>query len=346
MKKRYFNISTAGCEGKIDIFGSIGEVWWDENGGNSASKLADKMEELKKTKCDSYHVRINSLGGDVDAALAIYDMLKGLPNVTTECIGMCASAATVIFMAGKTRQIAKTARFLIHKCSSYAWGNENEIQRTLEEQKSLNEQLAAIYQENGVSAEKVSELMEANDGQGRWIKPSEAVELGFATELSEGGIKSASAYGRNDIISARLPLPDDMDEDVSPTMLNKIKLIISELLTPKTQDTVDKNKIEEVQQMLNAEKATVAQVTAELDELKNQLNDMTAERDDLKAQLEAMTNERDTHQNHAIELQKLLDKSPAAPTAVNGDDNHAHRSEEEEFVKNSPYYAAIRKEIE
>lgn len=345
MKKRYFNIVTAGGEGRVDIFGSIGEDWWDENGGNSAAKLADKLEELKKTKCESYHVRINSLGGDVDAALAIHDMLKGLPEVTTECIGMCASAATVIFMAGKNRQIAKTARFLIHKCSSYAWGNENEIQRTLDEQKSINEQLAAIYQDHGVSAEKVQELMDANDGQGRWIKPSEAVEWGFATELSEGGSKAATAYGRTDILGAHLPLPEDMEEDVPPSLMNKIRQIISDLLTPKNQNDMDNKTIEEVQQMLNTANKTVAQVTAERNELRTQLQAKTEEIDRLNSQISDLTKERDTHMNRAEELQKLMDKTPTASTAVNGDDTNTPPSPEEEYVKNSSYYQGIRNEM-
>ena len=113
MHKRFFNFSSDGSVGNIDIFGSIGEDWWADDGGNTAKKIKDLIDQVSKTNCSAYHVRINSLGGEVDAALAIHRLLASLPNVTTECIGFCASAATVIFMAGKERLIAKNALFLI-----------------------------------------------------------------------------------------------------------------------------------------------------------------------------------------------------------------------------------------
>ena len=80
MHKRFFNFSSDGSVGRIDIFGSIGEDWWDENGGNSASKINDIINRVRQENCSSFHVRINSLGGEVDAALAIHSLLASLPN--------------------------------------------------------------------------------------------------------------------------------------------------------------------------------------------------------------------------------------------------------------------------
>jgi len=335
--KRFFNISTDGTEGRVDIFGSIGEDWWDENGGNSASKIKDVLEKLKATNCESYHVRINSLGGDVDAALAIHDMIKGLPNVTTECIGFCASAATIIFMAGATRQISKTARFLIHKCSSYAWGNENEIQRTLEFQQSTNEAIVNVYLDCGVDKATVKDLMEANDGQGKWLTASEVKEFGFATEISEGGKATNMVFNCADLKDAHLPIPEDMEEQLSPSLMEAIRNFVSKLIPKNSND-------------MKKEPATdnAAELQTQLDAANAQLTDVTAQRDDLQNQVTSLTTERDTLQNRVKELEQLLDRHTPEPTpAPNGNDNPANDESATvaDYVKNNPAYQAIAKEL-
>lgn len=334
MHKRFFNFSSDGSVGNIDIFGSIGEDLWADDGGNTAKKIKDLIDQVSKTNCTSYHVRINSLGGEVDAALAIHHLLASLPNVTTECIGFCASAATVIFMAGKERHIAKNALFLIHKCSSYAYGNENEIQRTLQEQQTINETIRNTYIDAGVSPDTVDDLMSANDGQGRWISAADALQFGFATAISSTS-GTTNAYNAADFQDAHLPLPDSIDE-FSPSLMNRIRNYIQELIKPKT--TMPEN---------NTNPTNTAQPTAE-----QQIQTLTAERDQALTERDQAITERDqarTERDQAVadrdSLQAIIDQTPTVPTAVNGDDKPAPEDPVSDFISNSPAYQAIKEEL-
>lgn len=59
---------------------------------------------------------INSTGGNVRTAFAIYDLLKSLNvKITTIAIGNCCSVATVLFALGSERFIAKNARYMLHQ---------------------------------------------------------------------------------------------------------------------------------------------------------------------------------------------------------------------------------------
>ncbi len=334
MTKRFFNITTADGVGTIDIFGRIGEDWWDESGGNTAKKINDIIEDVRKTNCTSYHVRINSLGGEVDAALAIHHLLASLPNVTTECIGFCASAATVIFMAGKERHIAKNALFLIHKCSSYAYGNENEIQRTLQEQQTINETIRSTYIDAGVSSDTVDDLMSANDGQGRWISAADALQFGFATAISNTS-GTTNAYNAADFQDAHLPLPDSIDE-LSPSLMNRIRNYIQELIKPKT--TMPENNTNPTNTAQPTAEQQIQTLTAERDQARNERDQAITERDQARTERDKAVAERDS-------LQAIIDQTPTAPTAVNGDDHPGTEDPVSDFINNSPAYQAIKKEL-
>lgn len=64
---------------------------------------------------DEITVRINSGGGDVFAAVAIYTRLKEhKAKISVKIDGWCASAATIIAMAGDTIEISVGGVFMIH----------------------------------------------------------------------------------------------------------------------------------------------------------------------------------------------------------------------------------------
>ena len=64
---------------------------------------------------DDITVMINSCGGDVRGALAIYRALQRHPaSVTTIARGYCASAATIVLLAGSWREAAAGTKLLLH----------------------------------------------------------------------------------------------------------------------------------------------------------------------------------------------------------------------------------------
>lgn len=340
MRKRFFNFSSDGSVGNIDIFGSIGEDWWADDGGNTAKKIKDLIDQVSKTNCSAYHVRINSLGGEVDAALAIHRLLASLPNVTTECIGFCASAATVIFMAGKERLIAKNALFLIHKCSSRAYGNENKIRRTLEEQQVINNTIRNTYVDAGCDPDTIDRLMNENDGLGRWLSADEALQHGFATAIADTNTSATNTYNSADFVQADLPLPPinsipsiqstpSNQEELSPSLMQRIRNFVHEIINTKNSNTMPENN-----------NTPSAQPTAE-----QQIQSLTAERDQAITERDQAITERDQANRRADELQAIIDQTPTATAAVNGDDAPAPADPAADFVAKSSYYQGIKAEL-
>jgi len=93
-------------EGKIYLDGEIGSNVTLESVRNQVVALGD---------IDVLNVDINSGGGDVTVGYAIHDYLKGLDiEVNTKAVGICASIATVIFLAGKNRSMLPNAELMIH----------------------------------------------------------------------------------------------------------------------------------------------------------------------------------------------------------------------------------------
>jgi ATP-dependent protease ClpP protease subunit len=90
-------------------------------------RIQRDVNAIKTLGASIVTVNIHSLGGDANHALAIYDALKEhSAKIITKISGMCASAATVIFMAGNERKMSENALMLVHKCWRLVIANENE----------------------------------------------------------------------------------------------------------------------------------------------------------------------------------------------------------------------------
>src|SRR5579862_974410 len=91
------------------------------------------------------HLYINSPGGSVYSALAIYDTMQYIrPDVSTICIGMAASAAAFLLAGGAKgkRTTLPNSRIMIHQPWGGAQGTASDISIQAEEIKRLK---GALY---------------------------------------------------------------------------------------------------------------------------------------------------------------------------------------------------------
>lgn len=155
----------------INIKGIIGE---DQN------TLVSVIAQIQKEQTENIHVLIDSIGGDLDEGLSIYNYLKNLKNVTTECQNNCASAASIIFLAGKNRIAG--CPIMIHNPWTQAQGDSDELHAIAEFLREKESQLETIYASHTkVEAQVLSNLMDNET----YISPSQAVSLGFATQAKQ-----------------------------------------------------------------------------------------------------------------------------------------------------------------
>ena len=148
----------------------------DVNSYDLVAQLNDIPEDYDIT------VHINSNGGEVKEGLAIYNALK-TRNVTTVCEGFAASAASLVFMAGKRRVMNAASLLFIHQAIVSAYGNPDELEKVASDLRTITEAAANAYKEGGVniSDEELKKMLKAES----WIKAEEALEMGFATEIAE-----------------------------------------------------------------------------------------------------------------------------------------------------------------
>lgn len=122
-------------------------------------------------------VIINSGGGDVFTGSEIYSRLKDHKGqVIVKIVGVCASIASVIAMAGDTVEMSPTGLFMIHNAMAWTYGNTKEHKKQIEALEVVNNSIALAYQnKTGLPMETIRNLMEEET----WFSCDRALEYGF-----------------------------------------------------------------------------------------------------------------------------------------------------------------------
>ena len=131
------------------------------------------------------HVYINSPGGSLSAALAIYDAMRFIgPDVATTCFGIAMSGGSLILAGGADgkRAALPNARILIHQPSSGFQGQSTDIEIHAREVLELRRRTEEIYaRHTGQTVEQLHDDMERD----RFFSAEEAVEYGLVDRLVE-----------------------------------------------------------------------------------------------------------------------------------------------------------------
>lgn len=132
-------------------------------------------------------VLINSPGGAVDDGFAIYDMMRFIRcPVTSVCIGLAASAATIILLGGdKGRRVAlPNTRILLHQPSQAMRGVASDIEISAREILRIRERINRLLsEETGQKPERIQDDLNRD----YWLSAEEAVKYGLLDKV----VKSA-----------------------------------------------------------------------------------------------------------------------------------------------------------
>lgn len=176
----------------ITIYDMIGEDWWT-GGGFTESRMA---AALRKIGNQAVTVNINSPGGDMFAGIAMYNMLVAHPaKVTVNVMGMAASAASIIAMAGDTIAMGTGSFLMIHNAWGMVIGNKAEMRAAADVFEGFDGALASIYHaRTGVSLDEITALMDAET----WLAAEDAVAQGFADTTTASDAPGAKAAAKID----------------------------------------------------------------------------------------------------------------------------------------------------
>ncbi|ABM36278.1 ClpP-like prohead protease/major capsid protein fusion protein [Polaromonas naphthalenivorans] len=186
---------------KISIFSEIGSVVTAENIRSQLSYIDDATPLI---------VEINSEGGSVSEAVAIYNLLRTWKGgVTVEIVGWALSAATVIAMAGQRIKAHATSLIMVHAPWTNASGNAG----AMRENAALLDQVALTMQAAYARTRQPAKTLAAwMDGQDHWFTAQEALALGLVDEIISADARAAAPAN---VLACRHPIPLNFQTRIS-----------------------------------------------------------------------------------------------------------------------------------
>ena len=169
-------VRAADTDAHISIYEPIGADW--DGTGVTARRIGAALRSIGPRDVT---VSINSPGGDFFEGVAIYNLLREHPaRVTVRVVGLAASAASVIAMAGDDILIGDGAFFMVHNAWAVAVGNRHDMQAAAGLLEPFDAAMADLYaQRTGMKQEEVVKLMDAET----WLGAKAALQDGFATGM-------------------------------------------------------------------------------------------------------------------------------------------------------------------
>ncbi len=209
----------------------------------------DVLNELP-TDNSPIEVIVNSGGGDVYAGSEIYTALKDYSgDVTVKIVGVAASAASVIAMAGNKVLISPTAQIMIHNVQSGVQGDYRDLEHESEVIKNYNKSIANAYLiKSGKTQDEFLQMMDNET----WLTAQQALEYNLVDEIMfQNEAPQLIASVQNTI------LPQNVI-DKTRNMKNEIKNLKNEISNLKEKianaETQNGNKNQNINNKIEEEK--------------------------------------------------------------------------------------------
>jgi len=160
---------------------SSNDQWIYDLFGMEATSPQKVSKEIQAANGEDLEVIVSSPGGDVFAASEIYTELKSYKsNVIVKIVGIAASAASVISMAGKKVQMSPTSSIMIHNVSGRTSGDYRDMEHMAEVLKNANQTIANAYRiKSGMSQDQLLKMMDRES----WLTPQQALGYGLIDEI-------------------------------------------------------------------------------------------------------------------------------------------------------------------
>jgi ATP-dependent Clp protease protease subunit len=213
------------------LYGEIASsTWWgDEVTPKQFHADLDALGAI-----DTLNVYMNSPGGDVFAAQAIYTMLKRhSARVNVYVDGLAASGASLVAMAGDTVYMPENAMMMIHNPWTFCCGNANDLRKEADAMDKIRESMIVAYQSKcGLDDEAIINIMDAET----WLTADDALALGFCDEIEEEKQVAAS------LTDGCLSLNGQVVDLSRFKNLGKVAPWIKQALEKQEQEQIDSQK--------------------------------------------------------------------------------------------------------
>lgn len=212
--------------------GATAEIFiYDEIGGSFGVAADEFVQDLQKINADNIIVRINSPGGSVFDAIAIYNALIQHPaDITTRVDALAASAASIIAMAGDTVEMMVGAQLMIHDAMGAEMGNAAEMREMAKFLDAQSDNISTIYAHKGGGEPQDWRAMMLAE---TWMFAQEAVDAGLAdsvyTRVVRRELESAEEADPEESPGPEKQEPpsEEPDEDDSENVANAVAALMN-----------------------------------------------------------------------------------------------------------------------
>lgn len=207
----------------------------------------DITDVLDEANGEEIRLNINSPGGDVFSASEIYtELMSYSGEIKSRIVGVAASAASVIAMAGKV-EMSPTAQIMIHNAWTVGIGDRNDMQEVSDFLKTVDRSIAKAYEKKtGLGEQELLSLMDKET----WMDAESAKDKGFIDEIMFEETQKAAAslpgaLPKNVIDKMRTDALKQSDtvtiDDIKGVVSEMKQEIINELKTKESEKPVKNN---------------------------------------------------------------------------------------------------------
>lgn len=145
----------------------------------------DVRKALEAAKGEDIDIEVSSPGGYVYDGLEIYNLIKNYEgNKQTHLMGMAASMASYIVLAGDRIIAEDNAIFMVHNVWGLAIGDHRDMRKAADVQEGMTKLLAKAYmRKSGKSAEEIEAMMDEET----FLFGDEILDAGFVDEIVPSG---------------------------------------------------------------------------------------------------------------------------------------------------------------
>lgn len=250
------------------------EGQWDGEPYIDGAAFQEEIMQLDSMGKKRIQVWINSPGGNVIQAMNIYSaILKSKTPVDTYNVGLCASSAGIVFMAGRRRFMADYAQIMMHPVS----GSDDEKMYD-----AFTEACTKMLSpKSKLTSDVIRNMMDAET----WLNADKCMEYGLCTDIENTADANKKYAGNNRNVQAILSF--------SNNILNS---------------KINNKAMKQVTNKLGlAEGSSEELISAAIDKLNSARNQAEQRNTELQGELDAATTARDEAQQKVDDLQAKLD---------------------------------------
>lgn len=198
-------------------------------------------------------LRINSPGGDIFAAQAMYNVLKAYKGkVTAHIDGLCASAATVVACGAENVVMPRNALYMIHNPMAVVIDqlDARALTKMAETMDKVKETIVSVYASKAGDKSSEEEIKQLMDDE-TWMSADDVLAKGLIDEIDDFGVEAQMKAGFMVVNSISMAVKDGEMEKIKNVMHKKkgngmgYNEFITELKNILGMEPVNKAKVPE-----------------------------------------------------------------------------------------------------